>query len=172
MPLVSAVKRSERNVQAVTRRMTSVMTGVSLAVISGGIMAHHALARPQSDLVVQIAGLKYPKGRICLQVFSGAKGFPYQKTGNNGRIGKCVAIAQNSQTVTFNQMVPGHYAIAAFHDRNSDNKLNQGRLGIPTEGFGFSNNPPLRFGPASFDDAKFKVTGAQTTIRIQMVYLN
>ena len=148
------------------------MTGVTLGVLSSCLITHPAMAQPKGDLVVRVAGLNTPQGRICLKIFSRAEGFPYQQTGTDGGAGKCVTIAQNSQIVTFNSVTPGHYAIAAFHDRNSDNTFNQGQFGIPLEGFGFSNNPPLRFGPASFNDAKFKVSGSQTTVRIQMRYLN
>ncbi len=36
----------------------------------------------------------------------------------------------------------GSYAVSLFHDRNQDGVLNRGELGIPSEGFGFSNNAP------------------------------
>jgi uncharacterized protein (DUF2141 family) len=39
------------------------------------------------------------------------------------------------------QSVPaGKYAVAAFHDENGNGKLDTNSLGVPTEGFGFSND--------------------------------
>ena len=157
--------------QGVIAKRALVIAGVTLGFVAGWAIINPALAQSKGNLVVKVAGLNTPQGRICLKVFSGSQGFPYQHVGGNGLAAKCVAIAQNPQTVTFNSLVPGHYAIAAFHDRNSDSKLNQGNFGMPLEGFGFSNNPPLRFGPASFNESKFQVSGVQTIINIQMRYL-
>ena len=43
--------------------------------------------------------------------------------------------------------------MAAFHDADSDGRLNTNLLGIPTEGFGFSNGAIGFMGPPSFDEA-------------------
>ena len=74
-----------------------------------------------------------------------------------------------STTFTLNNIPQGDYAIALFHDRNSDGKCNRNLLGIPTEGYGFSNNvlPILR--TPSFDKTKFKVD-TKVSISISMVY--
>ena len=123
-----------------------------------------------SNLVVKFNSLKNTKGRVCLTVFSGPKGFPAGGTGSSLKSSRC--IAANGGSVTFTNLPLGNYAIAAIHDSNSDGKLNTNPLGVPSEGFGFSNNPPLRFGPASFSDSQVFVSGAKTVVQIQMHYLN
>lgn len=47
------------------------------------------------------------------------------------------------------------YAIIVYHDLNANGKLDRNILGIPSEPYGFSNNPSTRFGPPSFDKANF-----------------
>ncbi|GAA6620321.1 hypothetical protein NUACC26_061370 [Scytonema sp. NUACC26] len=73
-------------------------------------------------------------------------------------------------TVTFKNLQPGSYAVAVLHDTNSDKKANRNGLGIPLEGFGFSENPVIRTGPPKFNDAVL-VAGSTTNIQIQLNYL-
>jgi uncharacterized protein (DUF2141 family) len=129
-----------------------------------------ARAGYSSNLVIKLNSLKNSKGRVCLTVFSGPKGFPAGGTGSSLKSSRCVAASGGS--VTFTNLPLGNYAIAAIHDINSDGRLNTNPLGVPSEGFGFSNNPPIRFGPASFADSQVFVSGAQTVVQIQMRYLN
>ena len=61
----------------------------------------------------------------------------------------------------FNALPQGGYALAVIHDENSNARLDT-FAGIPREGFGFSRDPPLRFGPPRFAAARFTVgSGAQ-----------
>ena len=48
----------------------------------------------------------------------------------------------------------GDYALAVIHDENGNARLDT-IAGIPREGFGFSRNPPIRFGPPRFAAARF-----------------
>lgn len=52
----------------------------------------------------------------------------------------------------------GEYAIAVYHDKNTNGKLDTNFLGIPKEDYGFSNNARGKFGPASWEDAKFSIS--------------
>lgn len=122
------------------------------------------------NLEIKLNSLRNTNGRVCLTVFSGPKGFPAGGKGSSLKSSRCVAA--NSATVTFTNLPLGNYAIAAIHDSNSDGKLNTNPLGVPSEGFGFSNNPPLRFGPASFADSQVFVSGTKTVVQIQMRYVN
>lgn len=122
------------------------------------------------NLEIKLNSLKNTKGRVCLTLFSGPKGFPAGGKGSSLKSSRC--IAAKSTTVTFTNLPLGNYAIAAIHDSNSDGKLNTNPLGLPSEGFGFSNNPPLRFGPASFADSQVFVSGTKTVVQIQMRYVN
>ncbi len=63
---------------------------------------------------------------------------------------------------------PGTYALAVYHDADADRSFDRTGLGLPDEGFGFSNNPPTFFGLPNFDRVRIKVarTGLSTTIRL------
>ena len=60
----------------------------------------------------------------------------------------------------------GNYAVQVMHDENDNNKLDTNFLGIPSEGYGFSNNPNV-MRRAHFDEARFEV-GADAAITIRL----
>lgn len=61
----------------------------------------------------------------------------------------------NETRYTFKNISNGIYAIAIFHDENGNKELDTNIFGIPSEGYGFSNNIRPKFRPASFEEAKF-----------------
>jgi uncharacterized protein (DUF2141 family) len=62
------------------------------------------------------------------------------------------------------------YAIAAIHDENRDGKLETDWMGVPKEGYGFSNNAKGRLGPPSFEAASFSYNGQSLNITITLEY--
>ena len=56
--------------------------------------------------------------------------------------------------VLIEDLEESYYAIAIYHDKNSNNKFDT-FLSIPQEKFGFSNDAKSFFGPPSFDEAAF-----------------
>ncbi len=65
----------------------------------------------------------------------------------------------------------GRYSVALYHDENGNKKFDQDFLGIPTEGYGFSQNPGFRFGKPELEETLFTVDGALTNLRISILYL-
>lgn len=137
------------------------------AMLLLGQPAHAELALT-GDLSVAIEGLPNRQGAVCLKIYSGRQGFPNEDI--NVAAQTCVPIDAIPMTVTFDDLAFGNYAIALYHDSNGDGQFNRGVFGIPTEGFGFSNNPVVRIGPAKFEEAMFLWAGASTAITIQMQY--
>ncbi len=120
------------------------------------------------DLQVQVTGLRNQTGNLCIKVFSGSRGFPNDN--DNAVVRQCTAIANPEPSFSFTDLPSGNYAIAIYHDQNSDEQLNRGDFGIPIEGYGFSNDAPAETGPAEFQDAMFVLGNSQTTMSIRMRY--
>jgi uncharacterized protein (DUF2141 family) len=59
----------------------------------------------------------------------------------------------DSITVVFENLKPGKYAVSVLHDANKNKDLDKNKLGLPREGFGFSNNVTGAMGPPSFQRA-------------------
>ena len=78
---------------------------------------------------------------------------------------------QTSHAVRFTiDVPPGAYALSVIHDENGNGRLDT-RLGIPREGFAFSNNPRIWFGPPSFTAARFQLPPGGTAMNVRMNYM-
>ena len=82
--------------------------------------------------------------------------------------GASLAVEGDSVTVTFEGLEPGEYAVRLYHDLNDDGEMNTNPFGMPTEPYAFSNDAKGRFGPASWDAAKFTLEGDSGSHTITM----
>lgn len=64
----------------------------------------------------------------------------------------------------------GVYAIALYHDENGNRNFDRTGLGLPSEGYGFSNNPSTLAGLPSFTSVRLNVPKTGLTARIRMKY--
>ena len=65
---------------------------------------------------------------------------------------------------------PGVYAIAVYHDEDASRKLNRSGIGLPAEGYGFSNNPATVAGLPAFRSVRLNVPKSGLTTHIRMKY--
>ena len=65
---------------------------------------------------------------------------------------------------------PGVYAIAVYHDEDASRKLNRSGIGLPAEGYGFSNNPATVAGLPAFRSVRLNVPKAGLTTHVRMKY--
>ena len=116
----------------------------------------------QEGVTVTITGLRNTNGHVLLSLFKDGKGFPDkpEKAFRKERLN----IAAGKATVHLNSLPPGNYAIAILHDENDDLKMKTNWLGIPVEGYGFSNNVMGVMGPPSFTKAQFTITSGKTVL--------
>ena len=63
----------------------------------------------------------------------------------------------------------GIYAIAVYHDEDGNRRYNRSSLGMPQEGFGFSNNPGTLFGVPNFRSVRINIprNNMQATVRLR-----
>ena len=80
-------------------------------------------------------------------------------------------VVPNEFTVTIKPDVrPGIYAVAVLHDENENDEMDFNFLGMPLEGYGFSNDAAAMFGPPSFEAAAFKLSPRASYIPIKIRY--
>jgi uncharacterized protein (DUF2141 family) len=65
---------------------------------------------------------------------------------------------------------PGVYAVAIYHDENNDHHFGRTLVGLPAEGYGFSNNARIFLAPPSFRSVQFPVGPGETHIAIKLRY--
>lgn len=138
-----------------------------IATASSFILA--ANENKTSALTVTVLGLQNQNSQICLRVYNRESGFPLSDKSEVHS--ECSEATKNSVTIKIPNLKPGTYAVSVVDDRNRDYQLNRNIFGIPQEGFGISNNPPVSAatGLPKFQDASFILKENQT-IDIKMKY--
>lgn len=126
----------------------------------------HAASPARGEVQVTITGLRNGKGMLRACITSQPRSFPDCK----GALRTLSAAATNGAVLTFGNLPSGRYAISILHDENGDGRMNK-RLILPKEGFGFSRNAPVRFGPPSFDSAAIDVGQAPLKATITVRYM-
>ena len=102
------------------------------------------------SLSINISGIKEIKGNLYIAIFRPIDSFPVFGRQFKGLVKQ---VKGTSQIITFNELPPGIYSIAVYHDINKNNVLDKNLLGIPTEIYGFSNNARRTFSAPSFQEA-------------------
>ena len=81
-------------------------------------------------------------------------------------------IIHNECVVAISDLPDGDYAITLLHDENEDAVMNYNFLGLPKEGYAFSNNARPGFSKPSFSSCKIKVeAGVVVSQTIKVRYL-
>ena len=80
------------------------------------------------------------------------------------------SISATTHKLRFEGLPLGGWAAAVIHDENGNNRLDTA-LGIPREGYGFSRDAAVRFGPPTFRAARFDLAGDANRQQIRMRYI-
>jgi uncharacterized protein (DUF2141 family) len=115
--------------------------------------------------IVQIEGLSDSEGYVMVSVFGSEEAY---KEGSPKTAKAKVEVADQKALAVFNDLKYGIYAVAVFHDRNANGKMDRNILGIPKESYGYSNNVRGSFGPPSFTKARFEFDSPEKQIKIKL----
>lgn len=124
---------------------------------------------PETLIHVEITGLRNDKGQVLCSLFSSATDFP--KKTEKATAHARSDISHGRAVCEFGGIGPGTYAVSAFHDENSNGKMDTNFMGIPREGVGASNNAKGHFGPPKFEAAAFRFPGGRLDLKITINYL-
>lgn len=122
----------------------------------------------QGEVTVTVTKLRSAKGQILACLTTDPRAFPQCENDSNAR--SLILPAREGMVLNFGRVPEGRYAIALIHDENGNGKLDK-HLVIPREGFGFSRNAPVAFGPPSFNSASFTMDGDDHHEAIRVRYL-
>ena len=134
----------------------------ALALVWIGVLPAEA-----ANLTVTIEGVRSNDGEVLLGIYDTAAGFKSAIDSSATKsallpqawriVGASLRAKAGSQSIIFAQLPPGRYAIIAFYDENDNGLLDANALGVPTEGYGFSNNAQGFLSAPSFDAAAIDV---------------
>jgi uncharacterized protein (DUF2141 family) len=120
------------------------------------------------NVEVIITGIRTEKGQIVIGVFKDDESFKKEESFLEKRFVKN-GISNEEMRVQFS-LEPGIYGLSLMDDENSNGKMEYNFLGIPKEGFGFSDYYHTGITKPKFDSFKFSINKDQTkkiTIRIR-----
>lgn len=125
-----------------------------------------------AGLVVRVSGLRNNQGQVGCLAFAAEDGWPSARP---NAVGQALAVIQPAAPdaiaeCRFEDLPAGVYAVAIMHDENGNTQLDTNLLGIPTEGYGFSNDARGVLGPPSFSAAAFSYDGGSQRVGIQARY--
>jgi len=126
------------------------------------------LISPQNNfyrVTVTISGLKPLKGDLYISLHNRPE---YFQVADSAFMKKKITVNEETESFSFENVPDGRYAIAIYHDENLNGKLEVNELGIPREGYGFSNSNKVA-GRPKFDQAAFDLR-RNDTIVINMIY--
>lgn len=132
------------------------------------IAAAMQAAQPgESTVDIDLTGIRSPRGTLHLCLTRKPSYFPDCKSDPAALRSSAAASAQH---LHLDYVPPGRYAIAVFHDENSNRNLDK-FAGIPKEGFAFSRNPSIKFRAPRFDEVAIDLVPGGNQAQLKMHYL-
>lgn len=127
-------------------------------------VAGQAASGTGAVLELKVTDLKNARGKVLVSLFTDEASFlksPYKTL--------AVDISEAKEVrVRFDGLAAGSYALAVFHDKNDNGELDTNFLGIPKEGYGWSNNPKPTFRAARYDECMFTIASASETVSLEI----
>jgi len=154
---------------------TAIAFAAAAAALTGGSTAATAngpnCAGPVSDTYINVTidGVRNGNGLMAVTLYADESRKFLVKHGSM-YVGRVNASAPETRMCLYVPK-PGVYALAVYHDEDSSRNIKRsGVLGLPEEGFGFSNNPPTIASIPSFRSVRLNIAKSGLSTRIHLKY--
>lgn len=158
------------------RRLSAAVIAAAAALASLASAAHAQPSAPAgctgtpSDTWINVVaeGLRNGNGLLAVTLYEDK---PSKFLARRGSlyVGRVSATAGTTRACIFVPR-PGIYALALYHDENANRSFDRTGIGLPAEGYGFSNNPATLAGLPSFRSVRLNIPRTGLTTRVQMKY--
>lgn len=156
-------------------KSASAAAVAALALAAGLAGSAHAAGadvcegRPSANrMTVQVTAVRAARGEMAITVY------PDDEKRFLAPHGKLLRVRPAAQapttTACFWLPRPGYYEVTVYHDENANGHFDRALTGLPTEGFGFSNNPPTPMALPPFKATRVLAGGADTKVTIRLRY--
>ncbi len=133
-----------------------------LVIITFVIFAWSELS--SGEIKILVSNIEEKRGTIHYGVYNNSELFPEESGKILGGYEEVSKVIENGLVI--DELEESNYAIAIFHDKNSNKKFDT-FFSIPKEKFGFSNNARVFLGPPKFEDASIFV-GQNSVVEIMI----
>lgn len=117
---------------------------------------------------VTVTNIRSEKGNLVLHVFKDQQSFKDSKPLKKVKYTK-TALANGTVKFTIT-LEPGTFGLSIMDDENNNSKMDYNMIGMPKEGFGFSDYYHTSMTRPTFSDFKFDLKGDKNVI-MKMRYL-
>ena len=145
--------------------------GIGFAVLTGALATSLTVRAAEpvgNELRIDLGELRNTRGKVHACLTQDRAHFPNCE--GDARALRVSVAASEASELHFDALPLGSYALSIIHDENGNGKLDTFAR-IPREGYGFSRNPPMRFGPPRFDEARFDLVSGRNRQAVRMRYL-
>lgn len=146
-----------------------IVAALCVAALTPAWMAAPAQARDEGavTLRVEVASFRNAKGTLNCRLFTDAASFP---DGEGVRTVRA-RIDGTQAACVFVGLAPGAYAVAVVHDEDGNGRLEKNLVGIPSEGYGVSNNRTYAMASPKWDESRFTLAAREALVlRINLRY--
>lgn len=145
-----------------TLLLTVLLLTVSMLTVA---LASGAPLEP-AGLTIRITNPAPAGGELVIALFDSAEAFERR----SGSLRSTILPVDDKETLEWrvDDLSPGEYTAVVFQDLDGDRVLDKGRLGIPKEPYGFSNDARSTFGPPPYEQARFRYDGTRGEIEIRL----
>ena len=155
-------------------RRAALSSILAITLLAGAVLARAAGPAPAASsspaLDAVVTNTRDDKGRVGCNLFNDSDPSAFPRNSDK-KLQHVWASIRNGQAVCEFAGIPaGTYAVVVFQDEDMTGKMRSNMLGMPLEGYGFSNNPRVRFSAPSFNDASFKYSGQNQKVSIVLQY--
>lgn len=172
--------------QNIRSKIVTGLLGLAVAGVSSGFVAAqaaadenlssnnkrdvtdiHSICSPgenNASILVHVENIASVEGNIRAQIYSDKEEDFLEKGRKLVRVD--IPVEANEQSVCVPLPATGNYSLVILHDKNAN-----GKADFFSEGFGFSNNPKLRFGPPDVEDAAFSVHEGVNQMTVNLQYI-
>lgn len=142
----------------------SFLIAVCITTLGNDVLAQTG----QGTIICRVTAFRNCSGHIELSLYNKEQNFP----DHDMRMITRKTDLKNSSVaeVRFENVPFGTYAVAGHHDENKSGAMDYTWMGLPKEGYCFSNDAKPFLSAPSFSEAKFKLDKPQKVVYITMQY--
>ena len=133
------------------------------------LIIYFALSCFSQHVEMEITNIQNAKGCIRVAIFRSDEDFKKEIPVKEFVFNK-VGIKNGKMTVKF-EWKEGRYGFALLDDENEDGKMNYNFLGVPKEGYGFSNYEHTGLTKPSFSNFAVDIKHGLNKVKVNMQYI-
>ncbi|MEM9885526.1 MAG: DUF2141 domain-containing protein [Bacteroidota bacterium] len=131
------------------------------------VLSSFLLGYPKNQVLqIEVENISTPKGCVWFGIYNSEQSF-LNKERAVAVFGEKITKAGMIQ-VRFDQMPFGTYAVAIFHDVNSNGELDQNLMGIPKEPYAFSKQPKSKWRVPTYEEVNFDFKRPNQSLKMRL----